>query len=62
MAMLAYLAVRGGGPGPLFRFTDGRCLSRDRFVTHVRTALSIVPYMQGIASALELQQQQPKEA
>ncbi len=38
-AMLAYVAVRGGGPGPLFRFRNGKPLTRDRFVTRVRQAL-----------------------
>ena len=39
-AMLAFLAVRGGRAGALFRFQDGRVLTRDRFVGHVREALS----------------------
>ena len=39
-AMLAYLAVRGGTQGLLFAFADGRFLTRDRLVHHVRDALS----------------------
>jgi len=39
-AVLAYLAVRGSGSGPLFRFADGRFLTRDRFVAKVREALT----------------------
>lgn len=39
-AILAYLAVRGPGTGPLFMFADGRFLTRDRFVTRVRGALT----------------------
>ena len=39
-ATLAYLAVRGGTQGPLFTFADGRFLTRDRLVHHVRDALS----------------------
>lgn len=38
-AMLAYLAVRGAGAGALFRFVDGRVLTRERFVSRVRAAL-----------------------
>lgn len=38
-AVLAYLAVRGASPGPLFRFRDGRYLTRERFVARVRQAL-----------------------
>ncbi len=56
VAMLVYLSVRDGGPWPLFRFTDRRCLSRDRFVTHVplwASWASIVPHMQGRASRIE---------
>lgn len=37
--MLAYMAVRGAGPGPLFRFQDGRALTRQRLVANLRTAL-----------------------
>ena len=39
-AMLDYLAVRGMEPGPLFRFQDGRCLTRQRFAAAVRDNLS----------------------
>ena len=39
-AVLAYMAVRGLGSGPLFRFADGRFLTRDRFVAKVREALT----------------------
>jgi len=31
-AMVGYLVLRGNVPGPLFRFADGRHLTRDRFV------------------------------
>lgn len=40
VAMLDYLVARGGGPGPLFQFADGRPLTRTRLVEQVRTALS----------------------
>ena len=39
-AMLSYMSVRGGAEGPLFRFKDGRLLTRERFVPRVRDALS----------------------
>jgi len=39
-AMSGYLVQRGGTPGPLFIFADGRLLTRDRFVSAVRAALA----------------------
>ena len=39
-AMLKYLVARGSQAGPLFRFEDGRFLTRQRFVSAVRAALS----------------------
>ncbi len=39
VAVAAYLAVRGGAPGPFFQFVSGRALTRDRFVTRVREAM-----------------------
>lgn len=39
-AVAAYLAVRGGSPGPFFRFESGRSLTREAFVVKVREALS----------------------
>lgn len=45
-SMLAYLVRRGDSPGPLFRFADGRCLTRNRFISALRSALGecgIVP-------------------
>ena len=38
-AMLAYLVVRGNQTGPLFKFRDGRPLTRQRFVMAVKEAL-----------------------
>lgn len=38
-AILSYMASRGPGEGPLFRFSDGRPLTRARFVAAVRRAL-----------------------
>ena len=43
-ALRAYLAVRGGEDGPLFRFRDCRALTREFFVDKVRSALSILGY------------------
>ena len=43
-ALLAYLAVRGGEDGPLFRFRDCRALTREVSVDKVRSALSILGY------------------
>ncbi len=34
-----YLLIRGSGPGPLFRFQDGKPLTRARLVDQVREAL-----------------------
>ena len=41
-AMLAYLTVRGIDEGPLFRFADGRPLTRQRLVCHLRSVLRSV--------------------
>ena len=38
-ALLNYLVVRGPKAGPLFRYKDGLCLSRQRFVDAVKAAL-----------------------
>ena len=38
-AMTCYLSQRGGQPGPLFYFKDGRFLTRSHFVDCVRDAL-----------------------
>ena len=38
-AIMAYLVARKDGPGPLFRFEDGRPLTRPRLVLEVRRAL-----------------------
>ena len=43
-ALLAYLAVRGSAPGPLFRLRDGRYLTKEVFITRVREALSVLGY------------------
>ena len=39
-AVMAYLAVRGDGEGPLFKFADGRCLTKERFTRRIREALA----------------------
>ena len=39
-AMLPYLAIRGAREGPLFQFSSGSFLSRQRFVDEVRRVLS----------------------
>ena len=38
-ALLAYLAMRGSTPGCLFRFADGRLLTKQRFIKRIRDAL-----------------------
>ena len=38
-AMLGYLVEWGSSPGPLFRFADGRYLTRNRFVSALRATL-----------------------
>jgi hypothetical protein len=43
-ALLAYLAVRGNDPGPLFKVRDRRCLTKDLFITRVRSALTVLGY------------------
>ena len=39
-AMLSYLAAHGAGSGPLFQFSDGRYLTRDRLVCELRRVLA----------------------
>lgn len=39
-ALLAFISVRGDATGPLFQFANKQVLTRERFVTHVRSALS----------------------
>ena len=39
-ALLAFIMVRGDAPGSLFQFANKQFLTRERFVTHVRSALS----------------------
>ena len=39
-ALLAYLAIRGPGEGPLFYFKDGRALTRSRLVAELRKTLA----------------------
>ncbi len=38
-AILAFLAARGNASGPLFTFRDGKLLTRQRLVSHLRRAL-----------------------
>jgi hypothetical protein len=62
-AMLAYIARRGTGEGPLFKFEDGRLLTKDRFVKGVREALTKAGVnIPGTASGLVLQLQLGEEA
>ena len=49
-AMLAYLMVRGLHAGPLFKFQDGRFLTRQRLVTAVRDALHSAGVQPGLYS------------
>ena len=39
-AVLAYMAIRGPGPGPLFRFVNGSPLTRAHLVTKVKEAIA----------------------
>ena len=39
-AVLDYMTLRGKGPGPLFKFVDGKPLTRARLVAEVKQALS----------------------
>ena len=39
-AVLNYMVQRGSAPGPFFRFANGNYLTRERFVTAMRTALA----------------------
>ena len=48
--MLSYLMVRGQHAGPLFKFQDGRFLTRQRLVTAVRDALRSAGVQPGLYS------------
>ena len=39
-ALLSYLSLRGSNPGPLFRWQNGTALTKPRFVSEVRLALT----------------------
>ena len=39
-AILSYIVRRDSSPGSLFTFEDGRCLTRDCFISAIREALS----------------------
>ena len=39
-AILAYIAVRGSKPGPLFRFSNQQGLTRDKLVSHLKVVLT----------------------
>lgn len=43
-ALLAYLAIRGGEPGPLFKMENGRFLTKEQFISQVRSALTVLGY------------------
>ena len=43
-ALLAYLAIRGSAPGPLFKWSDGRFLTKAAFTSTLREALSTLDY------------------
>lgn len=40
LAMLSYMALRGGSSGPFFRFRDGFPLTKTRFIAYFRAALT----------------------
>ena len=44
-AVLAYLAVRQGGEGPLFYFASGTYLTKEKFIKPVREALNTLGYL-----------------
>ena len=60
-ALLAYLAVRGGEDGPLFRFRDCRALTREVFVDKVRSALSFWAMMPAHTRAIVFGLAQPRQ-
>ena len=40
-AVLSYMVARGDGPGPFFRFQDGKPLTRARFASKVKETLTV---------------------
>ena len=53
-ALLGYLLARGAGPGPLFRFEDGKPLMRIRLVEKVRRALQAAGVLSKIILGAQL--------
>lgn len=43
-ALLAYLAIRGKEPGPLFKMESGRFLTKEQFISQVRSALTVLGF------------------
>ena len=43
-ALLSYLGVRGSSDGPLFKYSDGKALTKQCFVAKVREALEALGY------------------
>ena len=59
-ALLTYMAARGNGTGPLFKFSSGKPLTRDSFVRrHSTRQASTRPHTQDTASEVEQQRRQP---
>ena len=54
-AVLAYMVVRGPGPGLLFQFQDGRFLTQARLVMEVKEAISAAGVDSSPYSAQQLQ-------
>jgi len=52
-AMLAYLLVRGRQDGPLFRFQDGKPLTRPRFVSTMWNVLVTAGIQTAAAMGME---------
>lgn len=54
-AVLSYMVARGDAAGPLFKWADGRFLTREKFVSYMRVALNaaglVAKNLQGTAFA-----------
>ena len=42
--LLSYLGIRGSSGGPLFKYSDGKALTKQSFVARVREALEALGY------------------
>jgi len=60
-AILSFLVLRGTGPGPLFKFENGKFLTRAKVVDKLHAALSMASYPRKSMLATALESGQPPQ-